>query len=205
MGCAPLPLILLGRRERAEAQACSPCCARCPGNPRRSRTAPGPLPAAQLCAHPSRGSPAKGRAEAAAPAACSLSTAAPFPHGRGCLAPGPFTVPMQRVHEGKGLGDTHRTCASPYSTHGTHLGDEDAQLRGLPPTDVEAQLQDKAHTDHSTQQQLPARGSSSPPSPPQLPGGDLRRMRGSRGGPTCAPGGFLRTTVRGRNCVSSLL
>lgn len=79
-GPRPVPTPAAGPQEH------SPCCAQCPGNPHRSPRAPGPLPAAQLCVRPSRGSPVKGRAVTAA------VTAAPLPQ-----SPLPM-VPIHPVH-----------------------------------------------------------------------------------------------------------
>lgn len=55
----------------------SPCCAQCPGNPHHSPRAPGPLPAAQLCVHPSQGSPMKEKAGTAAVTLCTACAVAP--------------------------------------------------------------------------------------------------------------------------------
>lgn len=51
---------LRGWKEADSPSQRSPCCAQCPGNPRRSPRAPGPPPAARPCAHLSRESPGKG-------------------------------------------------------------------------------------------------------------------------------------------------
>lgn len=72
-GPRPVPMPAAGLQER------SPCCARCPGNPHRSLRALGPLPAAQLCVHLSRGSPVKGRVVKAAMTAAVTVTAALLP------------------------------------------------------------------------------------------------------------------------------
>lgn len=90
-GYAPLPIFLLGRRAHSGEQN-SPCCARCPGNPRHLQTAPDLLPAAQLCVHLSQGSPAKGRADAAV-----LTL-----YGQYCRSWSLHNAPVQCVHTGRG-------------------------------------------------------------------------------------------------------